>query len=151
MSSKRCPAALPRAACVLAFLGAIACASALPKVEVIIGGQTFRVEVARTDEQRQKGLMHRRSLGEREGMLFVFPADDYLSFWMKNTLVPLSIAFLNAEGRIVQIEDMQPLSLQTHRARRLARYALEVPQGTFRRLGVAEGELLQFPGGLPQP
>ncbi len=136
---------------VLAFLAAIACASALPKIEVGIGRETFRVEVARTEAEREKGLMFRKTLGAREGMLFVFPSDELLAFWMKNTYVPLSIAFLNSEGRILQIEDMQSLSENTIRSRRFARYALEVPQGTFRRLEVEEGDLLRFPGGIPQP
>ena len=139
------------AAAAAAWLGVMACASADPRIEVVIGGETFRVEVARTDAEREKGLMFRRQLGEREGMLFVFPADELLAFWMKNTHVPLSIAFLSSDGRVLQVEDMQPLSEKTVRSRRYSRYALEVPQGTFRRLGVEEGDLLQFPGGLPEP
>jgi len=77
---------------------------------VTVGSTVFTVEVARTEAQRERGLMHRRSLGSREGMLFVFDADQRLAFWMKDTPGALSIAFLSPEGRILQIEDMEPLS-----------------------------------------
>ena len=106
------------------------------------------VEVARTDAQRERGLMKRRSLGSREGMLFVFEADQRLVFWMKDTLVPLSIAFLSSEGRILQIEDMEPLSEKAIRSRLSARYALELPQGAFDEVGAAEGDTVGLPAGF---
>ena len=81
-------------------------------------------------------------------MLFVFPADQHLAFWMKDTTVPLSIAFLSSEGRILQIEDMEPFSLKSIRSRLSARYALELPQGAFAEAGASEGDTVTLPEGL---
>jgi uncharacterized membrane protein (UPF0127 family) len=124
------------------------CASRLEQVKVTVGSAVFTVEVARTDAQRERGLMHRRSLGRREGMLFVFDADQRLAFWMKDTLVPLSIAFLTSEGRILQIEDMEPHSQKSIRSRLSARYALELPRGAFAEVGASEGNIVALPEGL---
>jgi uncharacterized membrane protein (UPF0127 family) len=121
------------------------CAAKPERVPVTVGSAVFTVEVARTDAQRERGLMHRRSLGNREGMLFVFDADQRLAFWMKDTLVPLSIAFLSSEGRILQIEDMDPLSQKAIRSRLSARYALELPRGAFTEVGAAEGDIVVLP------
>ncbi len=125
------------------------CSSRLELVKVKVGSDEFTVEVARTDAQHERGLMHRRSLGSREGMLFVFEADQRLSFWMKDTLVPLSIAFLSSEGRILQIEDMEPLSQKSIRSRLSARYALELPRGAFAEVGAAEGDTVVLPEEVP--
>lgn len=130
------------------LLAAAGCATRQERVPVTVGSDVFTVEVARTTEQRARGLMHRRSLGEREGMLFVFDADQHLTFWMKDTLVPLTIAFLSSEGRIVQIEDLEPLSQKTIRSRQSARYALELPRGAFAEAGAAEGDVVVLPEGL---
>ncbi len=124
------------------------CAVKLDRVQLTVGSAVFLVEVAHTDDQRERGLMHRRSLGSREGMLFVFDADQRLAFWMKDTLVPLSIAFLSSEGRILQIEDMEPLSQKAIRSRLSARYALELPRGAFTDVGAAEGDTVALPDGL---
>ena len=124
------------------------CSAKLERVPVTVGSAVFTVEVARTDAQRERGLMRRRSLGSREGMLFVFEADQRLKFWMKDTWVPLSIAFLSSEGRILQIEDMEPLSLKSIRSRLSARYALELPRGAFAEVGASEGDTLTLPEGL---
>ena len=124
------------------------CASKLERVQLTVGTGAFSVEVARTEEQRARGLMHRQSLGRREGMLFVFPADQHLAFWMKDTTVPLSIAFLSSEGRILQVEDMEPLSLKSIRSRLSARYALELPRGAFTEVGASEGDTITLPEGL---
>ncbi len=124
------------------------CAVKPDRVQLTVGSAVFMVEVARTDAQRERGLMHRRSLGSREGMLFVFDADQRLAFWMKDTLVPLSIAFLSSEGRILQIEDMEPLSQKAIRSRLSARYALELPRGAFTDVGAAEGDTVALPDGL---
>jgi uncharacterized membrane protein (UPF0127 family) len=133
----------------LAMLLAVGgCAAKLERVPLTVGSAVFMVEVARTDAQRERGLMHRRSLGSREGMLFVFDADQRLAFWMKDTLVPLSIAFLSSEGRILQIEDMEPLSQKAIRSRLSARYALELPRGAFTDVGAAEGGTVALPAGL---
>jgi uncharacterized membrane protein (UPF0127 family) len=102
----------------------------------------IKAEIARTDDQRSRGLMGRRSLADGEGMLFVFEQDRILSFWMKNTLIPLSIAYLAYDGRILEIHDMEPQSLNPVKSSRSARYALEVPQGWFSRAGISIGDLL---------
>jgi uncharacterized membrane protein (UPF0127 family) len=80
--------------------------------------------------------MYRKSLDDGKGMLFVFDRDESLSFWMKNTLIPLSIAFIASDGRILEIRDMEPESLTPVHSSRSVRYALEVPQGWFDRAGV---------------
>ncbi|MDR1617941.1 MAG: DUF192 domain-containing protein [Treponema sp.] len=101
-----------------------------------------RAELARTATQRSRGLMNRRSLKDGRGMLFVFDRDQILSFWMKNTLIPLSVAFIAADGRILEIHDMEPLDLTSISSSRSARYALEVPQGWFDRAGVRTGDVI---------
>jgi uncharacterized membrane protein (UPF0127 family) len=88
--------------------------------------------------------MNRPSLPDGEGMLFVFEREQILSFWMKNTLIPLSIAFSRTDGRIAEIRDMQALDITTVRSARSARYALEVPQGWFTRAGIAPGDYLRL-------
>jgi hypothetical protein len=130
------------------LLALAGCSAKLERVPVTVGSAVFTVEVARTDAQRERGLMRRRSLGSREGMLFVFEADQRLAFWMKDTLVPLSIAFLSSEGRILQIEDMEPLSQKAIRSRLSARYALELPRGAFHEVRAAEGDTVVLPEGF---
>jgi uncharacterized membrane protein (UPF0127 family) len=100
------------------------------------------VEIARTNEQRSQGLMHRTKLDDGKGMLFVFDRDDIVSFWMKNTLIPLSIAFISSDGRIMEIRDMEPESLAPVHSSRSVRYALEVPQGWFSRVNLGVGDRL---------
>jgi len=121
------------------------CSPRVEKVLLGIGGESFTIEVARSEAQRQRGLMHRKSLGAREGMLFVFDRDQRLDFWMKNTTLPLSIAFLSREGKILEIVDMQPLSEKPVRSRLSARYALELAQGTFAEVGAVPGSFVRFP------
>jgi uncharacterized membrane protein (UPF0127 family) len=101
---------------------------------------TVMAEIARDEHERNTGLMYRRKLPEGEGMLFVFERDQILSFWMKNTFVPLSIAFIAFDGRIVDIRDMEPQSLTAVKSSRSVRYALEVPQGWFIRQEIREGD-----------
>lgn len=112
--------------------------------ELSIEGHTFRVEIADTPEERQRGLMERTELGEDRGMLFIFSEDRKLSFWMKNTLLPLSIAYIDSEGIIREIHSMTPLSLQPIPSRTSVRYALEVEQGRFDELGIEEGDRVIF-------
>jgi hypothetical protein len=88
--------------------------------------------------------MGRRHLGENEGMLFIFETEDYHSFWMKNTLIPLSIAFIDGEGKIVRIVDMEPLSLESHPPPRPILYALEMKKGWFSTNGIRVGDVLRF-------
>jgi uncharacterized membrane protein (UPF0127 family) len=99
-------------------------------------------EIARSGAERETGLMFRESLADGEGMLFVFEKDQMLSFWMKNTLIPLSIAYISYSGRILEIHDMEPRSLAPVRSGRSARYALEVPRGWFERAGIGIGDTL---------
>ena len=102
----------------------------------------LRAEIAASDEDRSQGLMHRKKLPDGEGMLFVFDRDQPLSFWMKNTLIPLSIAFIASDGRIIEIKDMQPQDTNSVKSSRSVRYALEVPQGWFSRAGVKAGDVV---------
>src|SRR5215217_5266776 len=106
-----------------------------------------RVEIADTPEERQTGLMGRSALAEEAGMLFVFEQEQILAFWMKDTLIPLSIAYIDAEGRIVDIQDMQPLDETDHPSAEPAQYALEVNQGFFEGRGVVVGDMVELPSG----
>lgn len=100
-------------------------------------------EVAATAETRTTGLMRRFSLKPDHGMLFVFSSPQPLAFWMKNTFVPLSIAFIDREGNILNIEDMSPQTENTHMSRSLAQYALEMKKGWFAERGIAAGDRVQ--------
>ena len=111
-----------------------------------LGGQVLHVEVARSSEERFRGLMYRKSLEHNRGMIFVFPEEDELSFWMKNTYLPLSIAFIRTDGEIVDIQAMEPHDETPVVSRGLARYALEVNQGWFAENGVHPGDRV---AGLP--
>ena len=106
------------------------------------GRVSIRAEIARTQEEQRQGYMHRQSIKDGEGMLFYNESDRILSFWMRNTHVPLSIAFIAYDGRILEIYDMAPLSLETVSSSRSVRYALEVPQGWFQRTGIRIGDRL---------
>lgn len=143
MSSRIAVLLLPAA---LLFGG---CRPAVERVTIRAAGQALTVEVARTEAQRERGLMGRTNLGTRDGMIFVFDRDDHLTFWMKDTPTALSIAFLSAEGKVLQIEDMEPFSQSIIRSRRAARYALELKKGVFAELGVTEGDSFTFPDGFP--
>jgi uncharacterized membrane protein (UPF0127 family) len=117
----------------------------LPRVRLTAGSHPLDVYVARDDEERSLGLMFRREMPPDEGMLFVCDAPAYQSFWMKDTPLPLSIAFIEENGTIVQIDHMQPQTLDAHRSQRPVRYILEVNQGWFDERGVAEGTRLEGP------
>jgi uncharacterized membrane protein (UPF0127 family) len=106
-----------------------------------------RVEIADTDAERQTGLMGRTTLAGDAGMLFVFDQEQTLSFWMKDTLIPLSIAYIDAEGRIVDIQDMQPTDdiPPQYVSAEPAQYALEVNQGFFEERGVSVGDMVALP------
>ena len=107
---------------------------------VILGADTVEAEVARTYEERERGLMYREGLAKGRGMLFVFPDAQIRSFWMKNTFIPLDIAYLDAELRIVDIQPMEPESLDSHPSALPAMFALEVPLGWFAEVGIAVGD-----------
>jgi uncharacterized membrane protein (UPF0127 family) len=114
----------------------------LPIVEIRAGLHVVRAEVAADGPTRMRGLMMRERLGPNEGMLFVFEQKAGHCFWMRNTLIPLSIAFVEDDGTIVNIADMQPHSEQSHCPVRPVRYALEMEQGWFARKGLKPGSVL---------
>ena len=116
-----------------------ALAAELPEVTLVVGGNKLTAEVASTDVQRSTGLMHRRMLPENRGMLFIFPDVAMHGMWMMNTFVPLSVAFLDREGRIINIEDMQPQTQNSHTAAKPAKYALEMNLGWFAKRGIKPG------------
>ena len=116
----------------------------LPVVRLQSGSVELEVEVARDFREKSTGLMFRHGLAEGRGMIFVYDSDRYLGFWMKNTYIPLSIAYLSADGVILEIFDMQPLSLETVQSTKPARYALEVPQGWFKQAGLEPGDRFEF-------
>ena len=103
----------------------------------------LRVEIADTPAKRERGLMERTVLAEDAGMLFVFGREVTNAFWMRNTLIPLSIAYIDAQGRIVDIQDMQPLDETPHPPAAPYQYALEVNQGFFAEHGIEVGNVLQ--------
>ena len=129
----------------LLFLAAPAAAQDLPVVELRAGMHLIRAEVAADYSTRGRGLMFRKSLAPNGGMLFIFDAAAIHCMWMKNTYIPLSVAFVDAQGAIINIADMQPHSEQSHCAARPAVYALEMAQGWFAERGVKPGMKL---GGL---
>ena len=115
----------------------------LPAVQLSIKGHGLVAEVAATTPTRTVGLMHRFSLKPDHGMLFVFDAPQPLAFWMKNTFVPLSIAFIGADSRILNIDDMAPQTETTHPSRGLALYALEMKKGWFAERGIVAGDRVE--------
>jgi uncharacterized protein len=104
-----------------------------------------KAEIASTHEDRNTGLMFRKKLPDGKGMLFVFEADQIMNFWMKNTVIPLSIAYIAHDGKIIDIKDMYPNDTSSVVSSRSARYALEVPQGWFTRSGVRVGDIVKIP------
>ncbi|MDR2000900.1 MAG: DUF192 domain-containing protein, partial [Zoogloeaceae bacterium] len=114
---------LPAALLSLAFQAA---AQGLPRIELTAGMYRIEAEVAYTQETRIRGLMQRQSMPAHHGMLFVFDADAQHCMWMKNTLMPLSVAFIDGKGRVINIEEMQPQTENNHCATQPARYALEM-------------------------
>jgi uncharacterized membrane protein (UPF0127 family) len=110
------------------------------------GGVEILVELAVSPTEQETGLMHRKAIADGRGMLFVYGEDRRLSFWMKNTLVPLSIAYLGADGVIKEIHDMEPLSLAPVESSRYVRHALEAPRGWFGRVGLRVGDRFDLSG-----
>jgi len=104
------------------------------------------VELAVSPAEQETGLMHRTELKDGYGMLFVYTSDRRLSFWMKNTLIPLSIAYLGADGTIKEIHDMEPQSLAGVQSERYVRYALEAPLGWYARVGLEPGDRFDLSG-----
>ncbi len=124
----------------LALCAAPVCAQTpLPEITLSIKGHKLTAEVAANDNTRTTGLMYRRMMPENRGMLFVFAYAQPQSFWMMNTYLPLSIAFVDEQGVIVNIADMKPLTTDPHPSAKPAKYALEMNQGWFAKRGIKAG------------
>jgi uncharacterized membrane protein (UPF0127 family) len=115
----------------------------LPRVKLNAGMHQIDAQVAATPEQRMIGLMHRKQMPQHEGMLFVFEYPSQQCFWMKDTLLPLSIAFLADDGTIVNIDEMQPRTLETHCSEQPVRYVLEMNKEWFARKKIKAGAKLR--------
>lgn len=117
---------------------------------IFVGKEKIKVEIAETPTQHQQGLMNRTSMPADEGMLFIFPGEQIRSFWMKNTFLPLSIAFADNKGKILNILDMKPSSglaqkeFPTYESEGPAQYALEMNQGWFHKKGIKPGAVIKI-------
>ena len=118
----------------------------LPRLILQAGMYQIDAQVAATPEQRAVGLMHRQDMPAHEGMLFVFEAKREQCFWMKNTLLPLTAAFIDEDGSIVNLADMSPMTTQTHCSLRPVRYVLEMHKGWFAKKKMGPGDRIL---GLP--
>ena len=135
----------------LALSAGVWAQNSMPVMELNAGFHRIEAEVAASDQNRQVGLMNRKAMPQQRGMLFVFTQNNTHCMWMRNTLMPLSVAFIDDEGYIINIEDMQPQTEDNHCARQPARYALEMNLGWFAQRGIKPGVKL---GGLdkaPRP
>ena len=131
---------------ILAFSGLRAQDAAQPRLAttpLTAGMHVIQAELAVTPTQQMIGMMHRRSMGTNEGMLFVYDEPHKLCFWMRNTLIPLTIAFIADDGRIVNTADMKPLDESSHCADEPVRFALEMNQGWFAKRGMKKGARLR--------
>jgi uncharacterized membrane protein (UPF0127 family) len=133
------------------LLASAAAFAQLPTLELNAGIHLIRAEVASTFETRAQGLMFRKYLGPNEGMLFVFPQAEAQCMWMKNTLIPLSVAFMDAQGKIVTIAEMKPQTENSHCAAAPAKFALEMTGGWFAAKGIKAGATLQGLSKAPAP
>ena len=124
---------------VAAALPMLATAQGMPLIELTAGIHRIEAEVAATQQNRMQGLMHRKSMAPQRGMLFVFDAEARHCMWMRNTYLPLAVAFLDAQGRILNVEEMQPQTENNHCAAAPARFALEMNAGWFRARGLGPG------------
>ncbi len=127
-------------------------ADTLRLLDLKIRGVEISAEVADSPATRAQGLMYRKQLAKNQGMLFIFPQPDYYSMWMVNTLIPLSVAFLDEQGVILNIADMAPLTEESHGAKAPAKFALEMNLGWFKAHNIKAGDhvlgLLRAPRGL---
>lgn len=117
----------------------------LPRMQLSAGMHLIDAQVAQTPEQRAIGLMHRREMPVTEGMLFVFEQPATQCFWMKNTLLPLTAAFVADDGRVVNLADMKPQTTDSHCSAEPVRFVLEMNQGWFAKRGLTEGSRLSGP------
>lgn len=138
-------------AAMLAMIAVSAQADPLLTFPLRIKSHEIRVEVANTEESMRRGLMFRDRLAENSGMIFVYARPGLQAMWMKNTRIPLSVAFADADGRILNIEDMEPLSEKSHSSKGKAAYALEMNRGWFSRRGIGRGDRIEGLERLPRP
>ena len=125
--------------------------TAAPYLALNAGIHRIKAEIAADQPTRMQGLMQRKHLPVNHGMLFVFPVADRHCMWMRNTLIPLSVAFLDAEGKILNIENMQPQTEKNHCASAPARFALEMNSGWFASKGIRAGQRIGGIGKAPPP
>lgn len=118
-----------------------------PVISLSTGIYVIQAEVAAKESEREQGLMFREKLGPNQGMLFLFDAPAGICMWMKNTLIPLSVAFIDEKGKIINIEEMQPQTTTSHCANKPARYALEMNKDWFSRKNIKAGRSIE---GLPR-
>jgi hypothetical protein len=135
---------------VMVFAQSALAQQTLPTTELTINGHPVTAEVATTVATRAIGLMRRFSLRPDHGMLFVFAAPQPLNFWMKDTYIPLSIAFIDENGRILNIEDMAPQTESAHDSRGPAMFALEMKKGWFAQFAIAAGDRVDGLGQVPK-
>ncbi len=131
------------ALCVAALAGAQEGPQKLPQIRLTAGIYVINAELAATPLQREIGLMNRPSMEASDGMLFVFEQPGQQCFWMKNTLIPLSVAFLADDGSVVNIDEMQPLTLDGHCSAKPVRFVLEMNKGWFAKRGIKPGSKLR--------
>ena len=133
------------------FVPAAIHAQQLPQLTMRAGMHLIRAELANTYDTRSRGLMFRESLGPNQGMLFVFEVPGRHCMWMRNTLIPLSVAFVDSDGTIANIADMQPKTEQSHCAAREVPYALEMEKGWFSARGIRAGTKIEGLDKAPGP
>ncbi|MEP7057577.1 MAG: DUF192 domain-containing protein [Caldimonas sp.] len=138
--------------CALAVAATLCCGSAalaqsgpqkLPSIRLNAGIHNIQAEVAQSPEERSTGLMFRTAMGPNEGMLFAFEEPGQQCFWMKNTLLPLSVAFIGDDGSIVNIDQMKPQTLDSHCSAKAVRFVLEMNDGWFAKRGIKAGTRLR--------
>ena len=151
MSAQKLVAACLASSTLAAFATVAVAQSGLPRAELGLGMYRIEAEVAHTFETRQIGLMNRTAMPLHRGMVFVFPEARAHCMWMKNTLLPLSVAFVDERGRVINIEDMQPQTTDNHCAAGPARFALEMNLGWFAERGIKAGDTLRGFDRLPAP
>lgn len=134
------------AVCLTVTASVSTAAEAMPVITLSAGMHLIKAEVAATEKQRAQGLMHREKLGPNAGMVFVFGAPARVCMWMKNTPLPLSVAFLDRKGVVLNIADMHPNTTTSHCSNHPAHYALEMDQGWFAKKGIKPGSVVK---GLP--
>jgi len=126
----------------LLMMSLLGCGNKLPVHTITVADQSLRVEVAHDPETRARGLMFRDKLGADAGMLFIYPDTKPRGFWMKDTRIPLSIAFADASGKIVRISEMKPFDTERTTSIYPAKYALEMNKGWFDSKGISKGAMM---------